>query len=69
MKAFRSLGEKTIPALVKPVTDENAFVMSLSKNVARRQYRPLELLVGIEQLRDQRYDKKTIAQKTGLTTE
>jgi ParB family chromosome partitioning protein len=43
--------------------------MSLTENIARRQYRPLELLAGIEQLRDQGYDKKVIAKKTGLTAE
>ena len=69
MKAFQSLGEKTIPALVVTVSDENAYIMSLAENIARRQYRPLELLAGIEQLRDQGYDKKVIAQKTGLTAE
>ena len=51
------------------VSDENAYIMSLAENIARRQYRPLELLAGIEQLRDQGYDKKVIAQKTGLTAE
>ena len=40
MKAFRSLGEKTIPALVVTVSDENAYIMSLAENIARRQYRP-----------------------------
>jgi len=69
MKAFRSLGEQSIPALVVTVSDENAFIMSLSENVARRLHRPLELLAGIEQLRDQGYDKKTIAKKTGLSAE
>lgn len=69
MKAFRALGEKTIPALVVAVSDESAYIMSLAENIARRQYRPLELLAGIEQLRDQGYDKKVIAQKTGLTVE
>ena len=69
MKAFRSLGEQSIPALVVTVSDENAFIMSLSENVARRLHRPLELLAGIEQLRDQGYDKKTIAKKTGLSYE
>jgi ParB family chromosome partitioning protein len=69
MKAFRQLGEQTIPALVVKVSDENAFIMSLTENIARRQYRPLELLAGIEQLRDKGYDKKEIAKKTGLTTE
>ncbi|MGY8904394.1 MAG: ParB/RepB/Spo0J family partition protein [Burkholderiales bacterium] len=69
LKAFQSLGEKSIPALVVAVSDENAYIMSLAENIARRQYRPLELLAGIEQLRDQGYDKKIIAKKTGLTVE
>ena len=49
--------------------DESAFIMSLTENIARRKFSPLELLVGIEQLRDQGYDKKDIAQKTGLSPE
>lgn len=69
LKAFRSLGETTIPALVVTVSDEDAFIMSLAENIARRHYRPLEILAGIEQLRGQGYDKKTIAKKTGLTPE
>jgi ParB family chromosome partitioning protein len=69
MKAFRSLGEKAIPALVVTVSDEDAFIMSLAENIARRKYRPLELLAGIAKLRDRGYDKKIIAQKIGLTAE
>jgi len=69
LKAFRSLGETTIPALVVTVSDEDAFIMSLAENIARRQYHPLELLAGIEQLHSQGYDKKNIAAKTGLTVE
>lgn len=69
LKAFRSLGETTIPALVVKVSDEDAYIMSLAENIARRQCRPLELLAGIEQLRDQGYNKETIAAKTGLTVE
>jgi ParB family transcriptional regulator, chromosome partitioning protein len=69
MKAFRSLGETTIPALVVEVSDENAFIMSLTENIARRQYRPLELLATIEQLSDRGYTKKIIADKTGLSME
>lgn len=67
LKAFKALGEKMIPAMVVKVSDEDAFIMSLTENIARRQCRPLELLAGIEQLRDQGHDKKTIAQKTGLS--
>jgi ParB family chromosome partitioning protein len=69
MKAFRSLGEKAIPALLVAVSDEDAFIMSLAENIARRKYRPLELLEGIAKLRDRGYDKKDIAQKIGLTAE
>ena len=69
LKAFKSLGETTIPAMVVQVSDEDAFIMSLTENVARRQVGSLELLAGIEQLRDQGYDKRAIAKKTGLTAE
>ncbi len=69
MKAFKSLGEANIPALVVSVSDEDAFIMSLAENIARRQYRPLELLAGIAALRNQGYDQKAIAAKTGLAIE
>ena len=36
LKAFKSLGEKEIPALVVAVNDEDAFIMSLTENIARR---------------------------------
>jgi ParB family chromosome partitioning protein len=67
LKAFRSLGESTIPALVVNVSDEDAFIMSLVENIARRQCRPLELLAGIRQLQERGYKPKVIAEKTGLT--
>jgi ParB family transcriptional regulator, chromosome partitioning protein len=67
LKAFRSLGETSIPALLVNVSDEDAFIMSLAENIARRQCRPLELLAGIRQLQEQGYAPKAIAEKTGLT--
>ena len=67
LKAFKTLGEPLIPALVVDVNDEDAFIMSLAENIARRQCRPLELLAGIEQLREKGYSAKAIASKTGLT--
>lgn len=66
LKAFRSLGETTIPAMVVNVSDEDAFIKSLAENIARRQCRPLELLAGIRQLQEQGYGSKVIAEKTGL---
>lgn len=67
LKAFRALGETAIPALVVQVSEEDAFIMSLTENIARRQSRPLELLIGIEQLQARGYTSKQIAVKTGLT--
>jgi ParB family chromosome partitioning protein len=67
LNAYRTLGETTTPAMVVKVSDEDAFIMSLAENIARRQCRPLELLAGIEQLTNQGYDKKAIAKKTGLS--
>ena len=61
--------EATIPALVVKVSDEDAYIMSLAENIARRQCRPLELLAGIQRLRDQGYDKNAIAEKVGFTPE
>lgn len=67
LTAFRTLGEAEIPALVMDVSDEDAFLMSLAENIARRQSRPLEILAGIGQLKDKGYTPKNIAAKTGLT--
>lgn len=67
LKAFHALGEPEIPALVVTVSDEDAFIMSLAENIARRQCRPLEILAGISQLRERGYAPRDIARKTGLT--
>ena len=69
MKAFKSLGETEIPAMVIDVDDDDAFIMSLAENIARRQFRTIELLAGVQRLRDQGYDKKIIAEKTGLSVD
>lgn len=65
-KAFQQLGEKRIPALVVMVSDEDAFVMSLAENVARRRHQPLELLRGITLLRDKGHSVQDISRKTNL---
>jgi ParB family transcriptional regulator, chromosome partitioning protein len=67
LNAFRILGETHIPALVVDVSDEDAFIMSLAENIARRGYRPLEILADIELLRNRGYSAEVIIQKTGLS--
>ncbi len=65
--AFRILGETYIPALVVDVSDEDVFIMSLAENIARRGYRPLEILADIEVLRKRGYSAEIIIQKTGFS--
>lgn len=67
LKAFRSLGETRIPALVVVASDEDAFLMSLTENIARRKYRALELLNGIRLLKNKAYSATEIASKIGLS--
>jgi ParB family chromosome partitioning protein len=69
LNAFRILGETHIPALVVAVSEEDAFIMSLAENIARRQYRPLEILADIESLRQRNYGSEAIASKTGLSVQ
>ncbi len=69
LEAFLACGQKEIPALVIDVDEEQALIMSLVENLARRQHRALDLLQGLEILRKQGHDLKTIAAKTGLSME
>ncbi|HFE9908582.1 TPA: ParB/RepB/Spo0J family partition protein [Acinetobacter baumannii] len=69
LKAFQMLGETEIPANVVYVDDEEAFIMSLAENIARRQHQTLELVAAIARLHECGYDKHTIAKKIGLTPE
>ncbi len=67
LNAFRLLGESHIPALVVNVTDEDAFIMSLAENIARRGHRPLEILADIELLLARDYTIDDIITRTGLS--
>ena len=67
LNAFSLLGEDHIPALVVNVSDEDALIMSLAENIARRGYRPLEILSDIEALRKRGHNADDITAKTGLS--
>lgn len=67
LKAFIRLGESRIPALIVTATDDDAFIMGLIENVARRRYRPMELVSGIAALQEQGLGGRQIAAKTGLS--
>jgi ParB family chromosome partitioning protein len=67
MEAFKVLGQTEIPALVIEATTEEALVMSLVENVARRQHRALDLLQDVEGMKRRGYSIEQIAQKTDLS--
>jgi len=69
LEAFKSLGETKIPARIIDVAEEDALVMSLVENLARRQHKPLELLHDIGALKKRGYSDSVIAKKTGLSYE
>ncbi len=67
LKSFIALGQKTIPAIVRHgLPKDDAYVMSLTENMARRQHTAMDLMKGIELLRDQGYGVTDISRKTGL---
>jgi ParB family transcriptional regulator, chromosome partitioning protein len=67
LNAFRLLGETHIPALVVDASDEDAFIMSLAENIARRGHRPLEILADIELLLARGDGEEDIVGRTGLS--
>lgn len=66
LEAFSAAGETEIPAIVREVSKEDAHIMSLVENIARRNGNSLELLQSIKYLKNQGYKDDVIAAKTNL---
>lgn len=66
IEIFKASGMRAIWAIVIDADEEQALLMSLVENLARRQHRPIDLLQGIEILSRQGYSATAIAKKTGL---
>lgn len=66
IEAFIAAGETEIPAVIREVSEEDAHIMSLVENIARRNNSALELLQSIKYLKGQGYADDTIAAKTNL---
>lgn len=66
LEAFIAAGEKEIPAIIRVVSEEDAHIMSLVENIARRNSNSLELLQSIKYLKSQGYEDDAIAEKTNL---
>jgi ParB family chromosome partitioning protein len=67
LEAFIALGQPEIPAIVREVSKEDCFLMSLVENIARRQHRPLELLHEISNLKERGYTIPEISKKIDVT--
>jgi ParB family chromosome partitioning protein len=66
MEAFMACGQTHIPAIIIDANQEQALIMSLVENCARRKHSAIEILQGIALLQNQGYDSKIIAEKTGM---
>ena len=66
LEAFIAAGETEVPAIVREVSEEDAHIMSLVENIARRNCNSLELLQSIKYLKIQGYEDDAIAAKTNL---
>lgn len=66
LEAYLAAGEEYIPAVIRNVSKEDALLMSLAENIARRNNNGLELLQGIKYLHSLGYSANDIAIKTDL---
>lgn len=67
LEAYIANNEKQIPAIIINTDEEEALIMSLVENIARRNNNPSELLQGVKRLRDKGYSNIEIARRTGLS--
>lgn len=67
LEACQSLGQTTIPAIVKEYDVKECLLQSLVENCARRKHDALDLLQDIEAMTERGYTAVQIGKKTGLT--
>lgn len=69
LEAYIANEQTTIPAVVIDVNEEDALIMSLVENIARKNYQPFELFKSVKRLYDEGYSAADIAAKIGLARE
>jgi ParB family chromosome partitioning protein len=67
VEAFSACGETEIPAIIIDANEEQALIMSLVENCARRKHSAMDLMQGIGILQKQGYEPKQISAKTGMS--
>lgn len=69
LEAYIANNQTTIPAVILDVNEEDALIMSLVENIARKNYQPFELFKSVKRLYDEGYSAAEIATKIGLARE
>ena len=66
LRAAKILGHKTIPGIIKTITDEVASIYALLENVQRENLNPIEEAVGLEKLiQEFKFTQEQLSKKTG----
>ncbi|MCL4552291.1 MAG: ParB N-terminal domain-containing protein [Candidatus Marsarchaeota archaeon] len=66
LEAFRQLNETMVPAIIRDISSEDALLMSLVENLARRRPSTMETIRALVLLRDRGYSHSEIGRKTGI---
>src|SRR6185312_10244355 len=66
LETYQAAGETHVPAIVINVPKEDALLISLAENIARRRHSAVELVREIGKQRDRGHSYSQIAQKTDL---
>jgi len=66
LEACRQLGQTMVPAIIRDVSSEDALLMSLVENIARRKPTTMEAVRQLALLRERGYREPEIARKIGI---
>jgi ParB family chromosome partitioning protein len=66
LEACIQLGQIMVPAIIKDISTEDALLMSLVENIARKKPTTMETIRQLAILRDRGYKEADIAKKTGI---
>jgi len=66
LEAFKQLGQTSVPAIVRDVSEEDSLLMSIVENIARKKPSTMETVRQLAMLRDRGYSHTDIGHKTGI---
>jgi ParB family chromosome partitioning protein len=66
LEAFRQLGEKTVPAIIRNISQDDSMLMSIVENIARKRPTSMDTVRRLAELRDRGYTQTEIGRKTGV---